>query len=74
MQMRCVNANRMEVETVEDRFKAGRGGGGVGWGLQPLTSACGRRPAFRILNALLIVLVVEASLSTGGKNTFLNAT
>lgn len=26
------------------------------------------------VNVLLIVLVVEASLSTGGKNTFLNAT
>lgn len=33
MQMRCVNANRMEAESVEDRFKAGWGGGGVGgWG------------------------------------------
>lgn len=42
--------------------------------ISPIRLGVGMRTNLRRVNVLLIVLVVEASLNTGGKNTFLNAT
>lgn len=77
MQMRCVSTNR-RPESRDGWEMCGRlvrGRRTKGLGLVPAPPLCAwTQTNLRRLNVLLIVLVVEASLTTGGKNTFVNAT
>lgn len=85
MQMRCVSTNR-RPESRDGWEMCGRLVRGLldGASQRPTYQRGGGVPApplcawtqtnLRRLNVLLIVLVVEASLTTGGKNTFVNAT